>query len=53
MRVFCIFNSKFDLSIPVVVSFVDSFTDQHEESWVRYAELMALLSIFKGTVDMN
>ena len=46
---FWIFNSKFDLSEPLVFSFLDTFRDEYQ----GYAELMTLLSMFKDTVHMN
>ena len=47
------FNSKFELSTPLIFSFSDNFRESIIGIRVRYDKLMALLNTFKRTADMN
>ena len=47
------FNSKSELSTPLVFKFSDNVRLSIKGIRVRYAELMALPNTFKGAVDMN
>ena len=42
-----IFNSKFKLNMLVAFSLLDTFRE------LTYTDILTLLSIFKGTVDMS
>ena len=47
------FNSIFELNTPLDLVFQILSEMGIKKIRVRYAELMALLSLYKGTVDMN
>ena len=46
-------NSKFELNTPLILVFETLLEMIIKGIRVRYAELITLLSIFKGTGDMN